>query len=116
MGDSADFFLRWLTPDALTPLIGVAVETIGEAWQLGWSVTARCAFGNNDGMRSIRACIHSYDLDMRTLVWTRGAAFPLSQLGSRLKCPACGSRRVTLLFTVPKEPQSVAYPRVYTHG
>src|SRR3954452_13375469 len=33
-----------------------------------------------------------------TLVWTRGAAFPISQLDSRLKCPLCGSRRVALIF------------------
>ena len=46
----------------------MAVETIGEAWQLGWRVTAQCAFGNNDGMRSIRSCIYSYDLDLRTLI------------------------------------------------
>ena len=31
---------------------------------------------------------------METLVWTRGRAFPLSQLESRLRCPGCGSRYV----------------------
>jgi hypothetical protein len=33
----------------------MAVETLGEAWQLGWRITARCAFGNSDSMRSIRS-------------------------------------------------------------
>jgi len=77
------------------------VETLGEAWQLGWQVTARCAYGKRDGMKSVRACIYSYELDLSTLVWTRGAPFPLSDLASRLKCPRCGSRRITLLFHVP---------------
>jgi hypothetical protein len=43
---------------------------------------------------------------MDTLVWTRGKAFPLSRLESRLRCPMCGSRDVVLLFTVPSERQT----------
>jgi hypothetical protein len=65
-------------------------------------ITVRCAFGNSDGMRSIRSCIYQYDLDLRTLIWTRGASFPLSNLATRLKCPSCGSRRVALVFTCRK--------------
>jgi hypothetical protein len=84
----------------------MAVETIGEAWQLGWRITARCAFGNRDGMKSIRPCTYSYELDLRTMIWTRGAAFLLSELGTRLKCPSCGSRRVAVIFHAPKEPQA----------
>ena len=26
----------------------MSVETLGEAWRLGWRVTARCAFGNRN--------------------------------------------------------------------
>ena len=77
----------------------------GEAWQLGWRITARCAWGKGDGMKSVRPCVYSYDLDLRTLVWTRGAPFPLCDLASRLKCPSCGSRRVALIFHMPREPQ-----------
>jgi hypothetical protein len=33
----------------------------------------------------------------------RGAAFPISMLAERLKCPSCGSRRVALMFNVPGE-------------
>ncbi len=69
-------------------------------------ITARCAFGDRDRMKSIRPCVYSYDLDLKTLIWTRGAAFPLSDLGTRLKCPSCGSRRVALVFHMPKEPQA----------
>jgi len=35
----------------------------------------------------------------------RGEAFPLSSLESRLRCPACGSREVRLLYDVPREPR-----------
>jgi len=42
-----------------------------------------------------------------TLVWTRGAPLPLSQLASRLKCPR-GSRRVALIFHLPREPEAVS--------
>ena len=38
---------------------------------------------------------------MRTLVFTRGLSLPLSALPSRLKCPACGSRQVRLIYTAP---------------
>jgi hypothetical protein len=68
------------------------VATLGEAHDLGWSLRARCGFGTRDGMKSIRECIHSYDLDLPTLVCTRGREFPLSLLASRLRCPRCGSR------------------------
>jgi hypothetical protein len=85
----------------------MAVETLGEAWQLDWCITVRWAFGNSDGMPSIRSCICQYDLDLRTLIWTRGASFPLSNLATRLKCPSCGSRRVALVFHMPKEPQAL---------
>jgi hypothetical protein len=54
--------------------------------RFGWRVTARCAFGNRDGMKSIRVCIYRAPLDMQTLVWTRGPNFPLSRLESRLMC------------------------------
>ncbi len=40
------------------------------------------------------------------LIWTRGLHFPLSMLPSRLRCPDCGSRSVTLLYQVPNEPMS----------
>jgi hypothetical protein len=68
------------------------VDTLGEAWHLGWRLTARCAFGKPRRHGIVRA-----ELDMRTLVMTRGPNFPLSRLESRLICPDCGSRRVSVL-------------------
>src|SRR5215203_5108868 len=39
-------------------------------------------------------------------------ATPLSRLESRLMCPECGSRRVSLLFNVPKVPVAASAKRV----
>jgi hypothetical protein len=47
-------------------------------------------------MKSIRECVYSSRLDLRTLMWTRGSNFPLESLASWMKCPACGSRRVEI--------------------
>ncbi len=78
----------------------MVVETIGEAYALGWRVAVRCSYGRSDSpsSRSGRECNYRKDLDMETLVWTRGAAFPLSRLESRLRCPRCGSRNVVVLY------------------
>jgi hypothetical protein len=61
-------------------------------------------YGNHDGMKSIRACIYQAELDLPTLVWTRGRNFPLARLESRMMCPRCGSRRVVLMFQPPAIP------------
>jgi hypothetical protein len=85
----------------------MSIHTLGEAWRLGWRVRVRCLWGHCPGpsARTIE-CDTSADLDMKTLVWTRGEAFPLDLLESRMRCPRCGSRRVTVLFEVPNEPKS----------
>jgi hypothetical protein len=78
------------------------VITVGQAHDLGWRVTAYCRWGKRDAMKSIRECNASQDLDLPTLVWTHGRAYPLSHLGTRLKCIRCGSRRVSLMFQPPR--------------
>ena len=70
----------------------MSMETLGEAFQLGWCVTARCAQGKRMGMQQIRECIKRSELDMETLVWTRGPNFPLSRLSERMLCVRYGSR------------------------
>lgn len=81
-------------------------ETLGEAQSNGWGKTARCCWGRREGMKTIRECKASVRLDLDTLIWTRGAAFPVSMLEGRLKCPRCGTRRVVLLFGLPATPVS----------
>jgi len=80
------------------------VETIGEAFALGWRVTVRCSYGRPDSPSSTssRECNYRKELDMETLVWTRGKAFPLSRLEARLRCPRCGSHNVVVLFAPPR--------------
>lgn len=74
------------------------VETLGEARSLGWLVHMRCAFGRREGLKSVRQCLYRKQLDLETLVCTRGRDFPLSRLELRLRCPRCGSRQVVVLF------------------
>ncbi len=66
-------------------------------------VTVRCVHSREEGAhsKSSRECINRKELDMETLVWTRGRAFPLSRLESRLRCPRCGSRNVVVLYEPP---------------
>jgi DNA-directed RNA polymerase subunit RPC12/RpoP len=96
-------------PELCSHFVPMTVTTLGQAWRLGWRLRARC-FWLAPGAKSARGrqqvqCETSTELDMKTLVWTRGEAFPLDQLESRLKCPRCGSRRVTVVFEVPNQPR-----------
>ncbi len=81
------------------------VETLGMARSLGWKVHMRCAQGYREGMKSTRRCVYRKQLDLDTLVCTRGPNFPLSRLESRLMCPARGSRSVTVVFEPPSNSQ-----------
>jgi hypothetical protein len=81
------------------------VETLGMARSLGWEVHMRCAHGYREGTKSIRRCVYRKLLDLDTLVCTRGPNFPISRLESRLMCPACGNRNVTLVFEPPTNRQ-----------
>ena len=47
------------------------------------------------------------ELDLHTLIWTRGSAFPITSLEARLKCPMCGSRKIAVMFDVPSEPAAM---------
>jgi hypothetical protein len=81
------------------------VETLGVARSLGWRVHMRCANGYRLETRSMRKCVYRKQLDLETLVCTRGPNFPLSRLESRFMCPACGNRRVILVFEPPTNAQ-----------
>jgi len=80
------------------------IETLAQARDSGIRITARCAWGRREAMKSIRECKASVRLDLESLIWTRGAEFPVSMLSERLKCPRCGSRKVALLFNLPATP------------
>src|SRR4051812_23012052 len=44
--------------------------------------------------RSLPFCNMLAELDLKTLVWTRGTQFRLDLLASRMGCPKCGRMRV----------------------
>lgn len=76
------------------------METLGEAWRAGFQAHARCVDPQRPSKFTAR-CTWARDLDMTTLVATRGRDMPLALLNDRLRCPACGSRRVVVILMSP---------------
>jgi len=73
--------------------------------RLGWKVHMRCVQGYHGGVKSVRRCVYRKQLDLGTLVRTRGPNFPLSRLESRLMCRACASRNAAVVFEPPTNRQ-----------
>jgi hypothetical protein len=92
---------RLTLPAHLFHVCSHGVETLGVPRSLGWKVHMRCTNGYREETRSMRKCVYRKQLDLETLVATRGPNFPLSRLESRLMCPACGNRRVVVVFEPP---------------
>jgi hypothetical protein len=78
-----------------------SAETLGEAWNWGWGITIRCLDDGREGLKHRKRCSYRRELDVMTLVCTRGRDFPLVQLSQRLRCPQCGCREVAVMFTAP---------------
>lgn len=78
------------------------LETLGDAWTYSVRVHMWCNEGHGDGMKRKRPCVYNRELDLPTLVCTRGRAFPIARLAERLRCPECGSRRIRVLFRLPE--------------
>jgi len=79
----------------------MGVETLGEAWNMGWRIHMRCLYDGREGLKHKRECGYRHELDMETLVCTRGRDFPLARIAERLRCPRCGCRRVAVMFGPP---------------
>ena len=89
------------------------ISTIGEAHDLGWTLRVYCRWGQARRDEVDRECTAYVDVDLKTLVWTRGRDFPIAKLETRMKCIRCGSRRVMIAFSPPAEPaRSAARMRV----
>jgi len=71
-------------------------------------VRARCYWTGprKSGRRQHPYCDTTIELDMPTLAWTRGEAFLINMLVSRLKCPKCGLMKVRVYFDVPNQPNA----------
>jgi hypothetical protein len=46
-------------------------------------------------------CDTTAELDMMTLIWTRGEMTSLDLLADRLRRPICGNRKIQVYFEVP---------------
>ena len=79
----------------------MAVESLGEALNLSWRVHMRCLDDGREGMKHRRECGFRTELDLETLVCTRGRDYPIGRLADRLRCPRCGCRRVSVMFGPP---------------
>ena len=86
----------------------MAVETLGEAWNLSWKMHIRCLYDGREGLKHKRACGFRQDLDMMTLVCTRGRDFPLARIAERLRCPRCGCREISVMFIPSTQPNANA--------
>ena len=67
-------------PSRRSTFVLMEVETLGIARSLGWKVHMRCANGYRQETRSMRRCVYRKQLDLETLVCTRGPNFPVSRL------------------------------------
>jgi hypothetical protein len=77
------------------------IENLWNVWEAGGRLYARCEKPRREGLKSVRPCSNQYELDVRTLLWTRGRAFPISMLSSRMRCPKCGAREVSVRLSLP---------------
>lgn len=77
----------------------MGIETLGEAWNHGWRINMRCLDDGREGLKQRRRCEYRTELDLETLVCTRGRDFPLARIAERLRCPRCGCRRVAVMFS-----------------
>jgi hypothetical protein len=83
----------------------LAVETLGEAWNLSWQIHVRCLDDGREGLKHKRECGYRKTLDLETLVCTRGRNFPVARIAERLRCPRCGGREMSVMFSPPQNPQ-----------
>lgn len=63
----------------------------------------RCLHDGKEGLKHRRDCNFRCELDLETLVCTRGRAFPFGRLAERLRYPRCGCRRVAVMFGPPSD-------------
>jgi hypothetical protein len=61
----------------------MGVQTIGEAYQAGWRIHVRCAWGRREAMKSVRGCLGKSELDLDTLIWMGSRHLPLVRQDAR---------------------------------
>ena len=59
----------------------------GLAWNLSWHMHMRCLDDGMEGLKHKRECGHRVELDLQTLVCTRGRDFPIARIAERDHLP-----------------------------
>jgi len=77
------------------------IETLWDAYVHSVTIRLECAAGRVEGLKTVRECHFKTDLDVKTLVCTRGRDMPITMLQDRMRCPLCKARRVRLVFGLP---------------
>ncbi len=90
-----------------------ASQTLGAAFLAGLRPHARCLRGKRSGPVKREPCGYSAELDLESLIWTRGARFPCWRLPQFLKCPRCGGTAVSLSWLPGASPAQRAARDLY---
>jgi hypothetical protein len=72
------------------------IMTLGQAADRDLTLRLYCRGGAGQAMKRHRPCIAAYEIDIETLIWTRGREYPLKALHRIMKCPACNSRLIQI--------------------
>lgn len=78
----------------------MAIETLLDVYLAGGRLSMRCAWGSREGLKSIRECRFHHEIDILTLMITRGRRCPIVGLANKMRCPACGSPRVAIAISM----------------
>jgi hypothetical protein len=79
----------------------MAIETVRDVWQAGGKIYFRCAWGRRAGLKTVRECGFRYELDLMTFMVTRGRACLIADLSQKVRCPMCGSTKVSIGISLP---------------
>ena len=90
-----------------------ASQTLGAAFLAGLRPHVRCLRGKRMGPVKVEPCGYATELDLESLIWTRGAKYPCWRLTSRLKCPRCGGMAVELAWLPGGSPAARASRDLY---
>jgi transcription elongation factor Elf1 len=82
------------------------VETLLDVLHAGARLYVRCLAKGGK-------CDQHFEMDVKTLIWTRGRRFLVSALSQRLRCPHCGSRKVRVVVSLPKNGAKASADRPY---
>jgi hypothetical protein len=86
----------------------MAIETLFDLYQARGRLHVHCAWGRREGMESVRDCGFRYEPDLMSLMITWGRRGELADLKRKMRCPMCGSWRITVSWTLPGRSDTAA--------